>query len=288
MIVSSVCNYTFTQNSTYTKWPTYHRYDEIKFTCKFKNQKCWDRNDFSHFFTAERDPANFAIRGVLIPILAIAGTIANILTIRVFNTPKMKSPIHTILIGRYSYISNSKRESNMYKKYIYKIGLAVCDTLVLVGVLTTRGFPMFGIYFINQVGSVLSPVTMPLVLMGITSSTLMTVFLSLERYFAVCRKETITYKKVYIYMAVIGIYSFLRFLPTFWLRRITTKDGGITSEMNEDLNCNKDFHQYVLYIPNLILRFILPTIVLIVTSILTLKEVKFLQKISIFDRNSKI
>ena len=147
---------------------------------------------------------------------------------------------------------------------------------------------MFGIYFINQVGSVLSPVTMPLVLMGITSSTLMTVFLSLERYFAVCRKETITYKKVYISMAVIGIYSFLRFLPTFWLRRITTKDGVTTSEMNEDLNCNKDFHQYVLYIPNLILRFILPTIVLIVTSILTLKEVKFLQKISIFDRNSKI
>ena len=137
---------------------------------------------------------------------------------------------------------------------------------------------MFGIYFINQVGSVLSPVTMPLVLMGITSSTLMTVFLSLERYFAVCRKETITYKKVYISMAVIGTYSFLRFLPTFWLRRITTKDGVITSEMNEGLNRNKNFHQYVLYIPNLILRFILPTIVLIVTSILTLKEVNFSKK----------
>ena len=99
MTVSSECNHTFTQNSIFTKWPTYHRYDEIKFTCKFKNQKCWDRNDFSHFFTAERDPANFAIRGVLIPILAIAGTIANILTIRVFNNSKMKSPIHTLLVG---------------------------------------------------------------------------------------------------------------------------------------------------------------------------------------------
>ena len=239
---------------------------------------------FLYVFTAECDPVNFAIRGVLIPILAIAGTIANILTIRVFNNSKMKSPIHTILIGRYSYKFNKERilsVSSIFFKIVYKIGLATCDTLVLVGTLTTRGFPMFGNYFINQVGSVLSPVTMPLVLMGITSSTLMTVFLSLERYFAVCRKETITYKKVYIYMAVIGIYSFLRFLPTFWLRRITTKDGGITSEMNEDLNCNKDFHQYVLYIPNLILRFILPTIVLIVTSILTLKEVNFLQKISI-------
>ena len=51
---------------------------------------------------AECDPANFAIRGVLIPILAIAGTIANIITIRVFNKPKMKLPIHTTLIGRYS------------------------------------------------------------------------------------------------------------------------------------------------------------------------------------------
>ena len=135
---------------------------------------------------------------------------------------------------------------------------------------------MFGIYFINQVGSVLSPVTMPLVLMGITSGTLMTVFLSLERYFAVCRKKTITYKKVYISMAVIGTYSFLRFLPTFWLRRITTKDGVVTSELNEVLNCDKTFHLYQNYLPNLILRFILPTIILIVTSILTIKEVNFL------------
>ena len=135
---------------------------------------------------------------------------------------------------------------------------------------------MFGIYFINQVGSVLSPVTMPLVLMGITSSTLMTVFLSLERYFAICRKETITYKKVYISMAVIGSYSFLLFLPTFWLRRITTKDGVVTSELNEVLNCDKTFHLYQNYLPNLILRFILPTIILIVTSILTIKEVNFL------------
>ena len=120
MTVSSECNHTFTQNSIFTKWPTYHRYDEIKFTGKFKNQKSLDRNDFSHFFTAESDPANFAIRGVLIPILAIAGTIANILTIRVFNTPKMKSPVHTILIGRYSYKSYSKRvllvQYNTYKK----------------------------------------------------------------------------------------------------------------------------------------------------------------------------
>ena len=135
---------------------------------------------------------------------------------------------------------------------------------------------MFGNDFINQVGSVLSPVTMPLVLMGITSSTLMTVFLSVERYLAICWKKTITYKKVYISMTVIGTYTFLSFLPTFWLRKITTKDGIITSEMNEDLNRNKNFHQYVLYIPNLILRFILPTIVLIVTSILTIKEVNFL------------
>ena len=139
---------------------------------------------------------------------------------------------------------------------------------------------MFGNYFINQVGSVLSPVTMPLVLMGFTASTLMTVFLSLERYFAICRRKPITYKKVYISMAVIGIYSFLRFLPTFWLRRITTKDGVITSEINKDLDCNDNFQLYVLYLPNLILRFILPTIVLIVTSVLTLKEVDVLQNMS--------
>ena len=54
---------------------------------------------FLYVFTAECDPVNFAIRGVLIPILAIAGTIANILTIRVFNNSKMKSPIHTLLVG---------------------------------------------------------------------------------------------------------------------------------------------------------------------------------------------
>ena len=147
---------------------------------------------------------------------------------------------------------------------------------------------MFGNDFINQVGSVLSPVTMPLVLMGITSSTLMTVFLSLERYLAICWKKTITYKKVYISMAVIGTYTFLRFLPTFWLRRITTKDGVITSEMNDGLNCNKYFHRYVLYIPNLILRFILPTIILIVTSVLTLKEVNFLQKMSMVTKKCNL
>ena len=78
---------------------------------------------FLYVFTAECDPVNFAIRGVLIPILAIAGTIANILKIRVFNNSKMKSPIHTILIGRYSYKSYSKRvllvQYNTYnKKYL--------------------------------------------------------------------------------------------------------------------------------------------------------------------------
>ena len=165
-------------------------------------------------------------------------------------------------------------------KNVFKIGLAVCDTLVLVGLLTTRGFPVFGNFqtssFINQVGSVLSPVTMPLVLMGFTASTLMTVFLSLERYFAICHKKRITYKKVYISMAVIGSYSFLLFLPTFWLRRITIKDGAITSELIEDLNCNNTFHLYQNYLPNLILRFILPTIILIVTSVLTVKEVNIL------------
>ena len=235
---------------------------------------------FLNVFIAGCDPVNFAIRGVLIPILAIAGAIANILTIRVFNNSKMKSPIHTILIGRYSYKSTKERIwslSLIFFKIIYKIGLATCDTLVLVGALTTRGFPMFGNDFINQVGSVLSPVTIPLVLMGFTASTLMTVFLSLERYFAIYQKKPpITYKKVYISMTVIGIYTFLSFLPTFWLRKITTKDGVVTSQINEDLNCNKAFHQYVIYIPSLILRFILPTIILIVTSILTIKEVNFL------------
>ena len=135
---------------------------------------------------------------------------------------------------------------------------------------------MFGNYFINQVGSVLSPVTIPLVLMGFTASTFITVFLSFERYFAICRKTPITYKKVYISTAVIGIYTFLSFLPTFWLRRITTKDGAVTSELNEDLNCNETFHFYQNYLPNLILRFILPTIILIVTNILTIKEVNYL------------
>ena len=69
-----------------------------------------------NILTAECDPANFAIRGVLIPILAIAGTIANIITIRVFNKPKMKSPTHTTLIGRYSYKSNS--ESSFFFKTV--------------------------------------------------------------------------------------------------------------------------------------------------------------------------
>ena len=135
---------------------------------------------------------------------------------------------------------------------------------------------MFGNYFINQVGSVLSPVTIPLVLMGFTASTFITVFLSFERYFAICRKNPITYKRVYISMAVIGIFTFLSFLPMFWLRRITTKDGVVTSELNEELNCNETFHFYQNILPNLILRFILPTIILVVTSILTIKEVYYL------------
>ena len=51
-------------------------------------------------FTVECDPANFVIRGVLIPILAILGTIANILIIKIFNKPKLRSPVNTILMGK--------------------------------------------------------------------------------------------------------------------------------------------------------------------------------------------
>ena len=51
-------------------------------------------------FPVECDPTNFVIRAILIPILAIFGTTANILTIKIFNKPKMRSPVHTILMGK--------------------------------------------------------------------------------------------------------------------------------------------------------------------------------------------
>ena len=99
MSVLTECNYTL------PKCATYHRYDEIKFTGKIiilRIKNHWNIIILHNVLTAECDPANFAIRGVLIPILAIAGTIANIITIRVFNKQKMKTPILTTLTGRYS------------------------------------------------------------------------------------------------------------------------------------------------------------------------------------------
>ena len=163
------------------------------------------------------------------------------------------------------------------KKHLLSLfsGLAVWDALFCLSVIAIRGLSSFGIDSITYFTSLLIPISAPLAFISWTGSVYTTVFLSFELYLIACHQKYLSFKKSCIAMGSIALFSVLVSLPIFWLNAWETNSDGITKTVfNEDLNCNKIFFLLSFILPNIIVRFLIPTTLLCIASILTIQKVK--------------
>ena len=56
---------------------------------------------FVFLYTVDLNPVNVAIGGVLLLIFAVFAIIANVIIIAIYTRKNMRSPINTILTGKY-------------------------------------------------------------------------------------------------------------------------------------------------------------------------------------------
>jgi hypothetical protein len=147
------------------------------------------------------------------------------------------------------------------------LGLAFFDTLTILCSLATRGFPFLGIEYLEDFGSMITPITFPMATISYTGSVYTTVLLAFERFSAIVLGKRIFKKKAYLYMVSIGLFSIIVNTPLFW--SFKWKEA----ELNLDVYCNKTFQYAALIYPHAILRFILPTLFLVFINFFTVREV---------------
>ena len=83
---------------------------------------------------------------------------------------------------------------------------------------------------------------------------------------AICRQDKIDKKKSLYGIGFVVIFSIVTNLPIFGFY-------GFHTELNMVLNCNKTFYLWSILIPTLLVRFLIPMILLIVTNFLTIRQV---------------
>ena len=83
---------------------------------------------------------------------------------------------------------------------------------------------------------------------------------------AICREEKISKKKSLYGIGFVMIFSIVTNLQIFWFY-------GIRTDINMGLNCSKTFYRWSVRIPSMVIRFLVPMILLIVTNFLTIRKV---------------
>ena len=143
--------------------------------------------------------------------------------------------------------------------------MGISDFFVCFCLLIMRGFSSIRSEDITDFGSYLIPFVVPFAMIIITNEIWLIVFVSAERYLAICRKTRINFKKVYYVIGFILLFAILINIGMFWFY-------GVSRNINMDLVCNDTFYFWANALPALLIRFLLPFIILLFTSILTIKE----------------
>ena len=188
-----------------------------------------------------------------------------------------------------------------------QLGLAVCDSLVIVTVILLKGMPLI---LETSYQVYLYPYIYPLMNIAWTISIYLTVILSLERYLGVCWREVAktfcTIGKTLLYIAIIVVFSSVYNIPRFkeyQLSEILVRTGYDPDLENHDWASGPDWHTnnswyskaysnvtvvqetkllsnpiyvtvYLTWL-NFFVRFIFPTMLLIFFNFKILKEVIF-------------
>ena len=78
-----------------------------------KNETCFSAGGVLDMVTTRDSFGDYAscvfiVSGVIICLVAIFGTISNMMSIFIFSRPSMRTPIHCILLGKFSLLSAHK------------------------------------------------------------------------------------------------------------------------------------------------------------------------------------
>ena len=153
-----------------------------------------------------------------------------------------------------------------FKKNIYNhLGLAVND-IFLILCLFGRSLPPLGFSI-----RVIYPIMYPILHMSYSGSIFMIVLVSSERYMAVCWKKKPSVEKMTHYIGYGTLASLICNIPSMMIYKW---DDQWETKLT-DIACNEPFmNEYLTYVLNLTLRFILPTICLVGFNILVFKKVR--------------
>ena len=141
---------------------------------------------------------------------------------------------------------------------------------------TTRSMPSWPVSAIK----IIYPVMYPIVHISYTGSIFMIVLVSFERYVSVCHMREVPIKRIILYTAIVTLFAIICNIPSMMIYKWETTDGAIFTKRT-NLGCNESFITlYLTYVLNLVLRYVLPTVALIVFNLLIFKKVRTLLLLS--------
>ena len=141
----------------------------------------------------------------------------------------------------------------------------------------TRSMPSWPVSAIK----IIYPVMYPIVHISYTGSIFMIVLVSFERYVSVCHMREVPIKRIILYTAIVTLFAIICNIPSMMIYKWERIDGTIFTKRT-NLGCNESFITlYLTYVLNLVLRYILPTVALIVFNLLIFKKVRMLILLSI-------
>ncbi|KAH8262031.1 hypothetical protein KR038_005952 [Drosophila bunnanda] len=151
----------------------------------------------------EDNKIEFWVCGVILNIVSVLGILGNIISMIILSRPQMRSSINYLLIG-----------------------LARCDTLLIVTSMLVFGIPAiypytgYTFFYYNNIYPFIAPAVFPIGLIAQTASIYMTFTVTLERYVAVCHplkaRALCTYGRAKIYFIVCVCFAVAYNMIRFW------------------------------------------------------------------------
>ena len=121
---------------------------------------------------------------------------------------------------------------------------------------------------------IVKPINYPFGHTAYMCSMYLTVLLTLFRYMAVCWKKQMSIKETKKMIASVFFFVIIYNLPKWMIYKWETNQNGATELKLTELACDPTFLKVYLAGGNGFFLFILPTLILITSNILMLKEVK--------------
>ena len=120
---------------------------------------------------------------------------------------------------------------------------------------------------------IVEPINYPFGHTAYMGSMYLTVLLTMVRYLAVCWKKHFTIKETKILIASVILFVIIYNLPKWMIWEWKTNQNGVKEVKPTELACDPTFLRLYYVGGNGLFLFILPTLTLIISNILMLKEV---------------